>query len=162
MSCSHAIYSIRSVIDEYVAGGSTVNVCSLDLSKAFDRINLLALFITLMNRNTPVNYFPVIEKLFAVSVICVKWGDRLSNFFNLVSEVLQGSVLSPSLFTIYVNDIAKKIVRGIGCHMSFICKGIFLYADDLFLIAPFVHTLQIMLNICETELSWLDMGINVN
>ena len=38
----------------------------------------------------------------------------------------------------------------------------FLYADDLFLIAPSVHTLQIMLNVCETELSWLDKSINVN
>ena len=42
LSCSHAIYSIRSVIDEYVAGGSTVNVCALDLSKAFDRMNHFA------------------------------------------------------------------------------------------------------------------------
>ena len=62
-----------------------------------------------------------------------------------------------------MDDIDKKIIfRGIGCHMSVICTGIFLYADDLFLIAPSVHTLQIMLNICETELSWLDMRINVN
>ena len=37
-----------------------------------------------------------------------------------------------------------------------------MYADDIFLIAPSIHTLQIMLNICETELSWLDMRINVN
>ena len=80
-----------------------------------------------------------------------------------MSGVRPGDVLSPSLFAIYVDDIAKKIIsRRIGCHMSFICTGIFLYADDLFLIAPSVHTLQIMLNICETELSWLVMRINVN
>ena len=48
LSRSHAIYSIRSVIDEYVAGGSTVNVCALDLSNAFDRMNYFALFIKLM------------------------------------------------------------------------------------------------------------------
>ena len=83
--------------------------------------------------------------------------------FNLVSGVRQSGVLSPSLFAIYVDNIAKKIIaRGIGCHMSFICTGIFWYADDLFLIASFVHTLQILLNICETELSWLDMRSNVN
>ena len=80
LSCSHTIYSIRSVIDEYVAGGSTVNVCALDLSKAFDRMNHFALFIKLMNRNTPVNILAVIEKWFAISVTCVKWGDRMSIF----------------------------------------------------------------------------------
>ena len=62
LSCSHAIYSIRSVIDEYVVGGSTVNVCALDLSKVFDRMNHFASFIKLMNRNTPVNLLTVIEK----------------------------------------------------------------------------------------------------
>ena len=46
--------------------------------------------------------------------------------------------------------------------MLFICAGIFLYADDLFVIGPSVHTLQIMLNVCATELSCLDMRINVN
>ena len=52
------------------------------------------------------------------------------------------------------------VVSAVICHLF--CTGIFLYVDDLFLIAPSVHTLQIMLNICETELSWLDMRINVN
>ena len=58
-----------------------------------------------------------------------------------------------------MNDIAKKIIaRGIDRHMSFICT----YAYVLLLIAPSVHTQQKMLNICETELSWLAMRINVN
>ena len=69
----------------------------------------------------------------------------------------------PHHYSLYVDDIAKKIIaRGIGCHMAFICTGIFLYADDLVLIAPSVHTLQIILNVCETELSWVDMRINVH
>ena len=62
LSCSHAIYLIRSIIDEYVAGGFTVNVCALDLYKAFDRMNHFALFIKLVNRNTPVNLLTAIEK----------------------------------------------------------------------------------------------------
>ena len=70
--------------------------------------------------------------------------------------------LFPSLFAIYVDGIAKKIIsRGIGCHMSFICTGIFLYADDLFLIAPSVHALTTNnAKRCETEPSRLDMRIN--
>ena len=77
-----------------------------------------------------------------------------------MSGVRQGGVLPPSLFAIYVDDIVKKFIsRAIGCDMSFISTGILMYADDVFLIAPSIHTLQIMVTICETELSWLD---NVN
>ena len=87
----------------------------------------------------------------------------MSNFVNLVSGVRQGGVLSSSLFAIYVDDIAKKIIdRGIGYHMSFIYTDIFLYVADLFLIAPSVRRLQIVVNVCETELSWLDKRINVH
>ena len=61
------------VIDEYVAGGFTVNVCALDLSKAFDRMNHFALFIKLLNRDTPVKL---------LTVTCVKRGDRMSIFLS--------------------------------------------------------------------------------
>ena len=34
--CSHAIYTLRCVVDSYLASGSTINVCALDLTKAVD------------------------------------------------------------------------------------------------------------------------------
>ena len=63
----------------------------------------------------------------------------MSLFINLMSGVRQGGVLTLSLFAVYADDIVMKIIsRGIGCNMSFICTGIFLYADDLFLIHLFL------------------------
>ena len=35
----------------------------------------------------------------------------------------------------------------------------FLYADDILLVASLVHMLQEMLNFCETKLMWLNMRI---
>ena len=37
-SCSHAIFALRSVIDHYCSSGSSVKVCALDISKAFDLV----------------------------------------------------------------------------------------------------------------------------
>ena len=36
--CVHAIYSMRSTVDQCVSYGSTVNICALDVSKAFYRM----------------------------------------------------------------------------------------------------------------------------
>ena len=36
--CSSAIYSVRSIVDKFIARGSTVNRCTIDLSKAFDKM----------------------------------------------------------------------------------------------------------------------------
>ena len=40
------------------------------------------------------------------------------------------------------------------------CVGIFLYADDIILLAPSVNALQQMLTLCESHLAYLDMTLN--
>ena len=50
VGCSHAMYSVRNIVDGFVYAKSTVNVCALDLSKAFDKVNHHALFIKLMKK----------------------------------------------------------------------------------------------------------------
>ena len=36
VGCTYAIRSVRKVVDNYVANGSTANLCTIDVSKAFD------------------------------------------------------------------------------------------------------------------------------
>jgi len=55
-------YLLRQVIESYISNGSTVNMCTLDLSKAFDRTNHYALLIKLMHRNFPVERNPIVTK----------------------------------------------------------------------------------------------------
>jgi len=49
----------------------------------------------------------------------------------------------------------------VGCYIANACVSIFLYADDILLLAPSVTGLQILLTACENELSNLDMAVNV-
>ena len=79
-SCSHAMYSLRCVVDYYVKNGSTVNICALDLSKAFDKMNHHALFIRLMQRHVPLNVLCIFENWFSICATCVKWGNILPVF----------------------------------------------------------------------------------
>ena len=51
LGCNHAIYTMRSVVEHFNNGGSTVNLCAIDLTKAFDKINHYALFSKLMKKN---------------------------------------------------------------------------------------------------------------
>ena len=43
ISCSNAIYTVRNITDRYIARG-IVNLCTIDLSKAFDKVNHYALY----------------------------------------------------------------------------------------------------------------------
>ena len=67
--------------------------------------------------------------------------------------VRQGSVLSPFLFAIYLDNIYSL------CNPP---SKLFIvaYADDILLITQSVVELQRLFHMCELELDWLDMRIN--
>jgi len=162
VSCTDAIYCVRNVIETFISNGSTVNVCTLDLSKAFDRMNHFALFIKLMDRKIPDELLSIFETWFVISVTCVKWKNVFSFQFVLVVGVRQGGVLSPILFAIFIDNIVCTVKEtNVGCYISSVFCSIFLYADDILLVAPTVTALQIILDACETELKYLDMRVNV-
>ena len=75
---------------------------------------------------------------------------------------LQGGVLSPVLFSIYIDGLVKLVNKtNIGCKIgALICTGIFLYPDDIILLAPSIQALQSLINLCELELDFLCMAVN--
>ena len=153
LGCSHAIYTVRNIVDRWVSRGCTANLCAIDLSKAFDKVNHHALYVKLMKRNIPVQLLEIIENLFSGCHSCIKWGDSWSVEFKIAYGVRQGSVLSPFLFAIYVDDVCGLCKP--GCNLFVI-----LYADDILLLSPTVTALEKLLHACERELNWLDMVIN--
>ena len=107
---------MRSVINHYVSNGSTVNLCALDVSKAFDKMNHHGLFIKLMNRLVPLTLLSVLEDWFSHCYTYVKWLGSVSFSFTLSSGIRQGGVLWPYLFVVYIDDLIIDIVKkSFGC-----------------------------------------------
>ena len=107
-----------------------------------------------MKRYIPQKLLLLLERWLTESYLCVKWKHAWSVTFRPEFGVRQGSVLSPLLFAVYVDDLAKSCIWSNSIY-------ILLYADDILLIAPTVCELQKLLYICEHELSELDMSINI-
>ena len=77
-------------------------------------------------------------------------GRKEVQTFRLTNSTRQGSVLSPILFSAYVDDLLKELRSlQIGCHISGVWFGAYGYADDLILLAPNRQVLQQMVAICE-------------
>ena len=106
ISCSHAIHTARGFIDRHihVITGSTVNLCAINLTKAFafDKVNHHALFIKLIKRHILVQ---VLENIFSHFPIVsfVEWNNVWSSAFEIKFEVRQGSVSSPFLFALHLD-----------------------------------------------------------
>ncbi len=154
IGCSHAIHSVKKLVDHFVNGNGTANLCAIDISKAFDSVDHLGLFIKLMERRIPFCLLRLLEYWLPSCITCVKWVDKFSPFFRLGVGVRQGSSLAPVLFSIYIDDvISNKEASKFGF--------IFAFADDILLVSLSVVYLQSMLTIVECDLNNINLSLNV-
>jgi len=89
-SCTQAVFCVRKIIDNFTRNGSTVNICSLDISKAFDNVSHVKLFNKLIDKNVPVKLILILISWYSKMEICVKWGNVYSHTVRLVAGVRQG------------------------------------------------------------------------
>ena len=122
----------------------------LDASKAFDRVNYCKLFSKLLSRNLSPVVLRLLLYMYTNQSLKVRWGTCIGDKFNVTNGVKQGGVLSPTLFSVYMDDLFERLQkRGVGCYMGNYFVGCLAYADDLTILAPSKKALQIMINICQ-------------
>ena len=140
---------VMEVAQHFLRRGSPCMVTLLDCSKAFDMVEFSTLFRKLMIAGVPPILIRVLVFVYEEQFAWVKWGKSKSKQFKLVNGTRQGSVLSPALFSLYMNELLVQLRKlGMGCHISGIFYGAALYADDLVLLAPSRSALQQMLQLC--------------
>ena len=71
---------------------------------------------------------------------CASANDGLG-YFKVSNGVRQGGVLSPVLFSVYLDGLLQKLAAsGVGCHWGNLFAGSVCYADDIVLLASALRT----------------------
>ena len=122
----------------------------MDLSKAFDMVEWGVLFQALQARNVAPVLLRTLLYVYTAQSCDVKWNGSYSHRFPVTNGVRQGAVSSPTLFSVYINDLFRILkLSGLGCRIQNCFFGCFGYADDLLLLSASRSGLQSMVNICE-------------
>ena len=80
----------------------------------------------------------------------VKWNNIISSQSHISNGVKQGGCLSPTLFSVYMNELIEILRKNnIGCRYGSEYMGVFCYADDLSLLCPSFTGIKEMLKTCE-------------
>ena len=148
-SVDMCIYVLKEIVDYYRSNGSPVYICSLDASKAFDKVNHSILFSKLVDRNVPMYIVRVLSVWYSTQQLNVQWGRCHSETFGVSNGVRQGGILSPKLFNIYIDTLSSELSqKQIGCCLGNMMFNHLIYADDMLLLCPSAKGLQTLIDIC--------------
>ena len=159
MLCS---WTVRECINYYANRGSSVYVCLLDLTKAFDNIKLSKLF-TKLSEKLPAIFVRFIIYTYIKQRCYVKWGHFKSPSFTVSNGVRQGAVASPIFFNLYMDKLFTRLKdTQLGCKIDNYDYSTIGYADDLTLLSASRQGLQSMVNLVREYCDEFGIKISIN
>ena len=142
-SCEDHIFTLNSII----RNNQTVFTAFIDLKKCFDFIDSSMLLYKLLLNKIDGKVYNSIRNIYASTTSCVKINGKMTEWFDCASGVKQGCNLSPTLFSVFANDLVREVNDlDLGVSMGESRVSLLLYADDIALVANSEEDLQTMLN----------------
>ena len=120
---SRSTVDLLTVVSDRIArafnrSGAT-RAAALDISKAFDRVWLAGLLHKLKSYGISSQIFGLISSFLSNRQLRVVLDGKSSQEYRVNAGVPQGSILGPTFFLLYINDLPDNVICNIG-----------IYADD--------------------------------
>lgn len=132
-SCTDNLKDIRRIVTRAIESKSFKGfLLTVDLEKAFDKVNHSWLWKVLEKFSFPDGFITILKKLYGQASSRVLWNGFLTSEIPIKCSVRQGCPLSMILFALYIEPLIRQI-QDSGCGILVYGKflKVIAFADDL-------------------------------
>ena len=166
-STTDQIYNLYAVIQKCMSRkGQKLYVAFIDFKKAFDSVNHEKLLEVAYKGGIKGKFFCALKVMYESLVSCVRVKNEFSDMFQCPVGVRQGCVMSPTLFSLFINQLADHIneagIHGVQLLPNMLELFLLLFADDVALLSTSPRGLQAQLNSLKICCERLKLSVNKN
>ena len=142
-SCEDHIFVLTSIIRNRLKDNESTYCAFIDMQKAFDWVDRKMLFYTLLKKGLNYRLYHCVKSIYENSMASIKVNQYYTDWFYIESGVRQGDPLSPTLFSLFINELVV-IVNSLNLGVEIEDKNVSIlaFADDIVLIAKNTEELQ--------------------
>lgn len=131
-----AIFILNSLVQKYLNDNKRLYVIFVDMMKCFDSVYRNGLWFKLYNCGIQGKLLSIIRDMYQKVKSCVKSCSSYSDYFLYAVGLRQGEVMSPLLFSLFVEDLELYLQSEIeaGLTLDDIVLILLLFADDMAII----------------------------
>jgi hypothetical protein len=157
---SMAVAMTTGVIDHCVSKGSPVYVCALDAEGAFDGIPHSVMFEKAIDV-IPMLYWRLLIYWYSNLVVCIRWGNDMSQPILIRKGTRQGGLSSPFIFNLLYQDLMDEL-SSMQCGISIdnTSYNMCCYADDILLCSLTISGLQQLIDTSDRYISQHGLRFN--
>lgn len=166
-STADHIFTLYAMTQKYLSKkGGKLYVAFVDLRRAFDSVQHSKLLETLQEIGLSEHFTNAIMSMYESVKASVKIYQDTTDEFDCEKGLKQGCILSPTLFSLFINKMASKMEE-MGKHGVQLIPGlielfILLFADDLALMSSTPQGLQNQLDILLETCKELGVEVNIS
>ena len=159
-----AIFILQSLIYKRLNKKKKIYACFIDFKRAFDSVYRNGLWYKLMKNWLDGKLFDLIRSIYTEVMSCVKNINTFSDFFKSDIGLMQGEVLSPFLFSLFINDLEIYLQQNPNAGLSLEQISIYLlmFADDAVILSDSIEGLQSSLNYLEMFCIKWNLTVNID
>jgi len=158
--CPDQLFALTELIKTRRLCRKRTYACFIDIKKAYDTVWHDGLKAKLLQYGIKGRMYAAICSLYEGCETTIRLGSALgyADFFSIETGVRQGCILSPVLYSLFINDLAVRLKQRVNCGIQLGDGGelcVLLYADDIVLLSDSeAHLAELMAEVHSYSREW--------